>query len=58
MDLKPHDYMAVVPVVEAAGGTMTDWEGGPLGLRSSGNVVAAGSAELHREFIALLRLDP
>ena len=26
-DLKPYDYLPVVPVVEAAGGVMTDWSG-------------------------------
>lgn len=29
-DLKPYDFMALVPVVEGAGGTMTDWDGAPL----------------------------
>ena len=24
-DLKPYDYMALVPIVQEAGGTMTDW---------------------------------
>ena len=24
-DLKPYDYMALVPIVEGAGGVMTDW---------------------------------
>jgi len=24
-DLKPYDYMALVPVVEGAGGVITDW---------------------------------
>ena len=24
-DLKPYDYMALVPVVKGAGGTITDW---------------------------------
>jgi fructose-1,6-bisphosphatase/inositol monophosphatase family enzyme len=54
-DLQPYDYMAVVPVVEAAGGTITDWEGRPLGLGSDGSVLAAGSAELHAELLGLLR---
>ena len=31
-DLKPYDYLPVVPVVEAAGGVITDWNGRPLGL--------------------------
>jgi fructose-1,6-bisphosphatase/inositol monophosphatase family enzyme len=46
-DLQPYDYMAVVPVVEAAGGRITDWQGRPLGLGSDGSVLAAGSVELH-----------
>ncbi|KAJ9530649.1 hypothetical protein QJQ45_014798 [Haematococcus lacustris] len=29
-DLKPYDYMALVPIVQGAGGVITDWRGGPL----------------------------
>lgn len=25
-DMKPYDYMALVPIVQGAGGVMTDWE--------------------------------
>ena len=39
--LKLYDYAALVPVVEGAGGVMTDWSGAPLGSRSDGRVVAA-----------------
>ena len=46
--LKPYDYCAVVPVVEGAGGIMTDWHGRRLGLESDGRVVAAGDARMHR----------
>ncbi|MCO5555253.1 hypothetical protein L7F22_008797 [Adiantum nelumboides] len=28
--LKPYDYLALVPVVEGAGGMLTDWKGQPL----------------------------
>ena len=28
-DLDVHDFMALVPVVEGAGGIMTDWQGVP-----------------------------
>ena len=52
--LQPYDYMALVAVVEGAGGVMTDWEGQPLGLGSKGQVVAAASAELHRAALAFL----
>ena len=54
-DLKPYDYMPVVPVIEAAGGVITDWQGDALGLRSGGTVVAAGSPALHAELLELLR---
>ena len=40
--LKLHDYAALVPVVEGAGGTMCDWNGGPLNAESSGHVIAMG----------------
>ncbi len=45
--LQPYDYMALVPVIEGAGGVITDWEGAPLSLGSSGCVVAAATPELH-----------
>lgn len=54
-DLQPYDYMPVAPVIEAAGGIVTDWRGRPLGLDSDGTVVAAGSAALHRQLLDLLR---
>jgi histidinol phosphatase-like enzyme (inositol monophosphatase family) len=54
-DLQPYDYLPVVPVVEAAGGIMTDWAGAKLGLNSDGRVVAAATPELHREIMHQLR---
>jgi len=53
--LKPHDYMAVAAVVEAAGGTMTDWRGETLHLGSDGNVLATGGGALHEAVLDLLR---
>ncbi len=47
-DLQPYDYLPLVPVVEAAGGTISDWRGMPLGLRSDGTVLAAATRELHQ----------
>lgn len=41
-NLKLHDYAALVPVVEGAGGTMCDWNGEPLHAASSGHVLALG----------------
>ncbi|MCW0196854.1 histidinol-phosphatase [Sphingopyxis sp.] len=40
--LKLHDYAALVPIVEGAGGTMCDWNGEPLNADSSGHVIALG----------------
>ena len=40
--LKLFDYAALVPVVEGAGGTMSDWQGNPLDAQSDGSVIALG----------------
>ena len=44
--LAVHDYAALVPVVEGAGGVMSDWQGNPLDLTSAetegGRVLALG----------------
>ncbi|MCK5275907.1 MAG: histidinol phosphate phosphatase, partial [Alphaproteobacteria bacterium] len=46
-DMAPYDYCAHVPIIEGAGGVITDWQGKPLGLESGGKVVAAASPGLH-----------
>jgi histidinol phosphatase-like enzyme (inositol monophosphatase family) len=53
--LKLHDYAALVPVIEGAGGAITDWDGAPLTARSDGRVLAAGNADLHRTLLRLTR---
>ncbi len=52
--LKPYDFCAVVPVVQAAGGVISDWAGKPLHLHSDGTVLAAANAELHAQALRLL----
>jgi histidinol phosphatase-like enzyme (inositol monophosphatase family) len=42
--LKLHDFAALVPVVEGAGGVMCDWKGEPLHAASEGHVIALGDA--------------
>jgi histidinol phosphatase-like enzyme (inositol monophosphatase family) len=49
-----HDYMAVVPVVESAGGVITDWSGEALSLDSDGTVLAAANQALHEAALAIL----
>lgn len=52
--LQPHDYMALVPVVEGAGGCITDWKGEPLSMRSEGRVLASATPKLHAQALALI----
>jgi inositol-phosphate phosphatase / L-galactose 1-phosphate phosphatase / histidinol-phosphatase len=40
--LKLHDFAALIPVVEGAGGMMCDWNGDPLSADSKGDVIALG----------------
>ncbi len=53
-DLKLHDFAALVPVIEGAGGLITDWQGKALGPDSEGNVLATGAASLHAEAVRKL----
>ena len=47
--LAPYDFFALIPLVEGAGGRISDWQGRPLSLHTSrGDVLACGSAELHQ----------
>ncbi len=52
--LQPYDFAALVPVIEAAGGIVTDWAGEALTLRSEGRVLAAATRALHAEALALI----
>ncbi|RKF31479.1 inositol monophosphatase family protein [Paraburkholderia fungorum] len=45
--LAPHDFLPIVPVVQQAGGVMTDWQGQVLSEHSAGNVLAASTPALH-----------
>jgi myo-inositol-1(or 4)-monophosphatase len=50
--LKPHDYNALVPLVKAAGGAVSNWSGGSD--LSAGQIVAAASEALLEEACRLL----
>jgi myo-inositol-1(or 4)-monophosphatase len=50
--LKPHDIVALVPIIERAGGRVTTWTGGSPS--EGGAIVAAGDARLHDAAVALL----
>jgi len=52
--LKPHDFMAVIPVVTGAGGRISDWRGAPLSAASDGRVVAASTEALWQQALDIL----
>ena len=52
--LKLHDFAALVPVVEGAGGRMCDWQGEPLTAESKGEVIAAGDPARIEDIIEAL----
>ncbi|MCC5974424.1 MAG: inositol monophosphatase family protein [Rubellimicrobium sp.] len=51
--LMPYDVQAPIAVIEAAGGIVTDWTGGPV--HHGGRVLAAANPAIHAEALALLR---
>ncbi len=53
--LKLHDFAALVPVVEGAGGIMRDWQGKPLTRESEGHVIACGDAGLLSQILARMQ---
>ena len=52
--LNVYDFGPMGPIVEGAGGIVTDWQGKPLDLMSDGRVVIAGDRRAHSEALALL----
>lgn len=45
-EIKPYDFAALIPVIEGAGGFITDWSGAPLDLGRNSRVIAAGNRTL------------
>lgn len=52
--LKFYDFAALVPVITAAGGVITDWEGLALTAESGGDVLACANPALHQAARAIL----
>ncbi len=48
-----YDIAPLIPIIEAAGGIVTDWSGQPM--RSGGRALAAASGALHGAALAILR---
>jgi len=52
--LKLWDWAALVPIIEGAGGRITDWNGAPLTPESDGRVVAVGDGSMLSGAVKLL----
>jgi len=52
--LKLHDWAALLPVIEGAGGRLTDWSGAALSQGSS-RVMAVGDPALLEQVVSILR---
>lgn len=50
--LNAYDIQAPIALIQAAGGIVTDWQGGPA--HNGGRVLAAANAEIHAEALAIL----
>ena len=53
-----YDYCALVPILEGAGGVISDWNGRKLTLQnhetSKGRVLACSNLSLHRQAVEIL----
>ncbi len=50
--LQPYDIVALVPIIEKAGGVVTSWRGGPA--EAGGAILAAATPQLHAAAMELL----
>ena len=50
--LAPYDIAPLIPLIEAAGGIITSWEGDSAA--AGGKIIAAGSQELHKKALEVL----
>jgi histidinol phosphatase-like enzyme (inositol monophosphatase family) len=50
--LQPYDIVALVPIIERAGGVVTRWDGGPA--ERAGQIVAAATPQLHEAALRAL----
>jgi histidinol phosphatase-like enzyme (inositol monophosphatase family) len=48
------DYLALAPIIEGAGGIITDWRGEPLTLASGDRLIAAGDKRSHGAALKIL----
>lgn len=54
-NLKPYDVAALIPIIQGAGGVMTDWQGNNIKLNQfNGTVLATAHPQLQEKFLKLI----
>ncbi|WP_416898001.1 MAG: inositol monophosphatase family protein [Minwuia sp.] len=53
--MKPHDYLALAPVVKGAGGHITDWQGREIEFGIGEKTLAVGDRTLHEAALNILQ---
>ena len=57
--LEPYDIQAMIPIIEGAGGIVTNWQGGTvndLNANDGGQILACGDKRLHEQVVELLNI--
>ncbi len=53
--LKPHDFLALVPILKSSGAIITDWQGNEINESSKGNILACSNKILHNKILTLIK---
>lgn len=57
-NMKIWDWAALVPIIEGAGGCISDWQGQSLSAKSDGSVLACANHALSQEALTALKTTP
>jgi inositol-phosphate phosphatase/L-galactose 1-phosphate phosphatase/histidinol-phosphatase len=49
-----YDFIALVPVIEGAGGIITDWKGNPKTLNGDATILASGPSNIHQDVLKFI----
>jgi myo-inositol-1(or 4)-monophosphatase len=52
-EIKPHDIIPLIPIINGAGGVVTTWEGAPA--QAGGRCIVAGDKRVHAAAVEMLR---
>ncbi|MDX2083580.1 MAG: histidinol-phosphatase [Rickettsiales bacterium] len=56
--LKVYDYAALIPIIEMAGGVVTDWKGNDPKLKSNVSLLACANQKLHQQALKIIYQIP